>query len=106
MALLDDVVRQSQNIGLHLERSNVQSRFSSHTETRIQILSEGHRKFLHPNINARSTTVQKYCHENSMSHTWLPETMMTEEWRTFCPYTQFLFDSKSVCRVATDLGHS
>ena len=36
---------------------------------------EGHGKLIQPNINVPSTTVQRFSHENSMSHNWPRETM-------------------------------
>ena len=56
---------------------------------------EGHGKLLQPNINVPSTTVQKFAHENSMSHNWPPETMMSGK----IPAQEMLFDHPSVMRL-------
>ena len=52
----------------------------------------GHGKLLPPNINVPSTTVEKFSHENSMSHNWPLETMMSGKF----PAQKILFDHPRV----------
>ena len=67
-----------------------------HTQTipvRVKAtVRDGHGKPLPPNINVLSTTVQKFSHENSMSHSWPPETMTSGKFGA----QKILFDYPSV----------
>ena len=53
---------------------------------------EGHGKLLQPNINVPSATGQKFSHENSTSHNWPLETMMSGKY----PAPKIHFDHPSV----------